>query len=252
MHAITMRPPGTVKTLLLVDGLGVGDPGGGEVVGVTDGVTEGDGDGDGDVDVDADPPAEAVGEAGGVGVGVGDLDGSTGPPTALPSRQVNTYSTPGGVGNTRVGDGDFGGGLEDGATGGDVDGDGLADVVCAATGGSVGVLEGMTAAETTGRTVGVADAELAVAAEADCSATCCLTTPWEVTRSWLPLTSRPTRSTAVNVTAVITTHESNQPNARVSGRPGRRRPRSAGPPATEATTRRHRGRAGSGARAGPS
>jgi fermentation-respiration switch protein FrsA (DUF1100 family) len=229
---------------LLVDGLGVGDPGGsGEIVGVTDTDTEGVGEGDGDVDVEADDVPDVVG----VGVGVGVTDGSTGPPTALPSRQVKTYSTPGGVGRTAVGDGDFvGGALDEGAAGADVDSDGLADVVCAAAlGVIVGVFDGMTATEATGRGAGVVmDAELADAAEADCAATCCLTRPWEVTRSWLPLTSRPTRSTAVNVTAVMSTQESNQPSARVSGRPGRHRPPSADPPASEAATRRHHGRDG--------
>ncbi len=223
MQAMTIRPPGTVSTLLLVDGLGVGDPGGGVRVGATETVTDTEGDDDGDVDVDAEEVAELVG----VGVGVGDLDGSTAPPTALPSRQVKTYSTPGGVGSTAVGDGDFGGGWDDGGAGGTVatfETVGLAAVVCATLGVGVGFFDCAAETAATGGCVGVTDAVLADAADADWAATCCLTTPCEVTRSWLPLTSRPTRSTAVNVTAVISTHESSQPSASVSGRPGRRRP----------------------------
>jgi hypothetical protein len=63
-------------------------------------------------------------------------------------------------------------------------------------------------------------ADAAEAADADCAATCLATTSGVVIRPSLPLTSRPTRSTAVKVTAVIKTHESSQPNASVSGRPG--------------------------------
>jgi len=140
------------------------------------------------------------------------------------------------------GDGDFGGGLDDGGAGGEVDGVTLTGVVFEVVGdGAVGDGGGTT---TTGAGfgVGVWAAELAEAAEADCAATRCLTTVCVVIRPCVPLTSRPTRSTAVNVTAVIRTHESNQPSARVSGRPGRRRPPSARAPATAAATRRHRGR----------
>jgi two-component system KDP operon response regulator KdpE len=89
-------------------------------------------------------------------------------------------------------------------------------------------------------------AKLAEAAEADCAATRCFTTFCGVIKPWVPLTSRPTRSTAVSVTAVIRTQESSQPSASVSGRPGRRRPPSARAPATAAATRRHHGRSSEG------
>jgi hypothetical protein len=140
------------------------------------------------------------------------------------------------------GDGDFGGGLEDGGAGGEVDGVTLTGVVreeVGAGGDCVGVGAMKGAAESS---VGVRAAELAEAADADCAATCRLTTSCGTIRPWLPLTSRPTRSTAVKVTAVIKTQESSQPSASVSGRPGRRRPPPAGAPATAAATRRHRGR----------
>jgi len=229
---MTIRPPGTVSTLLLVDGLGVGDPGGAMV-----GETESDADADGEADGDAGDVPEVVGE--GDAVGVGDFDGSTWPPTALPSRQVNTYSMPGGVGSAAVGEEDFGGGVDGAVMVGDVDAVGLADGVCVTLGVGVTDFDGLMRTGATGGSDGVLDAELADAADADCAATCLATTPEDVTRSWLPLTSRPTRSTAVRVTAVMSTHESNQPNARVSGRPGRRRPPSGGPPAAPAAIRRH-------------
>jgi hypothetical protein len=75
-HAITIRPPGTVSMILPVDGLGVGELD----------VEAPDADGDGEMDVEGDPVG--VAEPVGVGVGVGELDGATGPPTALPSMQV--------------------------------------------------------------------------------------------------------------------------------------------------------------------
>src|SRR5665213_1735119 len=88
---------------------------------------------------------------------------------------------------------------------------------------------------------GVSDAEFADAADADCSATFCLMTPCGVISPWLPLTSRPTRSTAVRVTAVISTQESSQPSARVSGRPGSRRLIAAGAwNRADASPRHHR------------
>ncbi len=93
--------------------------------------------------------------------------------------------------------------------------DGVGDVVGGFVSATVGVMTGCARN---------GEAELADAADADCWATCALTTPCVVIRSWLPLTSRPTRSTAVSVTAVITTQESSHPRARVSGRPGPRRP----------------------------
>jgi hypothetical protein len=130
---------------------------------------------------------------------------------------------PGGRGRGLVGDGETGGGVVVVAAGLGVLGLGLT-VGCETVGVTVGDVLGVTVAAVgmiTGR-VGGGDAELADAADADCWATCALTTPW-VMRSRLPLTSRPTRSTAVKVTAVITTHESNHPKASVSGRPAPRR-----------------------------
>lgn len=132
---------------------------------------------------------------------------------------------PGGLGSAIDGDGDFGGGLEDGTGVGDGDGDGLTGAVFEMVGAGgdwvgVGVMEGGA-----GFGVGVRAAELAeaaFAADADCAATCLATTSGVVIRPSLPLTSRPTRSTAVRVTAVIRTQESSQPSARVRGRPGRR------------------------------
>jgi len=140
---------------------------------------------------------------------------------------------PGGVGSGVVGEGDCGGGV----------------VVVAArvavgddlglTRGTLGdCVGGLTVIEAVGVMTGRGvngDAELADAADADCCATCALTTPWVVTRFWLPLTSRPTRSTAVSVTAVITTHDTSHPNASVSGRPAPRRLPSVG------TLKRRRG-----------
>jgi hypothetical protein len=73
---MTMVPPGTVTTILLVDGLGVGDDV--EVGAVaTDAVrlVDGEGDPDGDPDVDGD------------GEGEGEVVGTC-PPTAFPSRQL--------------------------------------------------------------------------------------------------------------------------------------------------------------------
>jgi hypothetical protein len=131
---------------------------------------------------------------------------------------------PGGRGNALLGEGDGGGGVVVVAAG-LVLGLGLA-LAFGTVGLAVGEGFGVTDAPVgvmTGRLGGGA-AELADAADADCWATCALTTCWVVTRSWLPLTSRPTRSTAVRVTAVITTHDSNHPNASVSGRPAPRRP----------------------------
>jgi hypothetical protein len=126
-----------------------------------------------------------------------------------------------------VGEGETGGGVVVVAAGLGV---GLGFALTFATVGvAVGDVLGVTIAAVgviTGRLGGGA-AELADAADADCCATCALTNCWVVTKSWLPLTSRPTRSTAVRVTAVITTHESNHPRARVSGRPAPRRPPSA-------------------------
>lgn len=117
-------------------------------------------------------------------------------------------------------------------------------VGCAAVGATAGaVLAGAPSATTTGA-IGFREAELADAAEADWAATCCLMAPCVVSRPWLPLTSRPTRCTAVNVTAVITMQDRNQPSASVRGRPaqlrlpsaccvGRRNPRYQGPRGTE-------------------
>jgi hypothetical protein len=129
---------------------------------------------------------------------------------------------PGGLGSALVGEGETGGGVVVVAAALTV-GLGLT-VGCDTVGVAVGDVLGVrvvAAGVITGPLGGAA--ELADAADADCWATCALTTPW-VIRSWLPLTSRPTRLTAVRVTAVITTHESNHPNASVSGRPGPRRP----------------------------
>jgi hypothetical protein len=87
------------------------------------------------------------------------------------------------------------------------------------------------------------DAELAAdaadAADADWTATWCATPACVVMSPWLPLTSRPTCSTAVSVTAVMTTHESSQPSARVSGRPGSRRLSAAGALKTADASPRH-------------
>lgn len=131
---------------------------------------------------------------------------------------------PGGVGSAVLGDGDCGGGVVVTA--------GLAEILglmCGTLGDVVGGLAltvTLVGVMTGGGRIG--DAELADAADADCWATWALTTFWVMTRFWLPLTSRPTRSTAVSVTAVITTQESNHPSASVSGRPARRRPPSMG------------------------
>ena len=222
--------------LLPVDGLTEGEADDADCVGdvVGDGETETEG--DGDVDVDDEPLDDAVGV--GVGVGVGNR---TAPPTATPLTQVYTYSIPGGLGRTMDGDG-FGGGLEDGGAGGEVDGVTLTVAVLEIVGvGSAGD-GGRETSGGVGFGVGVWAAKLAEAADADCAATCLLTTVCVVIRPWLPLTSRPTRSTAVNVTAVIRTHESSQPSAKVSGRPGRRQPPSAAALATPAAIRRHHGR----------
>ncbi len=123
-------------------------------------------------------------------------------------------------------DGDgFGGGLEDGGAGGEVEGVALIEAVLEMDGdGGAGDGGRVTSGGDRVRSRSVGAAELAEAAEADCAATLCLTTVCVVIRPWLPLTSRPTRSTAVRVTAVIRTQESSQPIASVSGRPGRRRP----------------------------
>jgi two-component system, OmpR family, KDP operon response regulator KdpE len=113
-----------------------------------------------------------------------------------------------------------------GVIGGVVVGDTLlfAGVVCAGVGvGRTGLAVGVSVADATTIGTGVSEAELADAADADCAATFCLMTPCVVISPWLPLTSRPTRSTAVRVTAVIRTQESSQPSASVSGRPGSRR-----------------------------
>jgi hypothetical protein len=91
---------------------------------------------------------------------------------------------------------------------------------------------------------GVGDVELADAADAadaDWAATCCSMPAWLLMSPWLPLTSRPTCSTAVSVTAVISTQDNSQPSASVSGRPGMRRPPSAGTVSIEAANRRHHG-----------
>jgi hypothetical protein len=145
------------------------------------------------------------------------------------------YSMPGGRGGAIDGDGDsdFGGGLEDGVAGGDVDGVTLTGTDLEAVGDAVdGVGVGATNGGD-GCSVGVVwAAELADAsdaADADCAATCRKTASGVVIRPWLPLTSRPTRSTAVKVTPVIKTQESSQPSASVSGRPGRRRQPPVGP-----------------------
>jgi hypothetical protein len=75
LHAMTMVPPGTVTTILLVEGLGVADDV--EVVGavVIEPVRLVDGAGD----PDGDPEGEGDGEGEAVG---------TCPPTAFPSRQL--------------------------------------------------------------------------------------------------------------------------------------------------------------------
>jgi hypothetical protein len=244
-QAIEMVPPGTVSMLFPVDGLASGETDDAVWVGDGDSDTDADteSDVDGDGDVDGDPVVVGVGVGVGVTVGVGDPDGATAPPTATPLTQVKTYSIPGGLGRAMDGDGDDGfggGGLVEGATGGEVEGVtlmiGVLEVVGVGDGVGVGVMDG-------GATGGVVvrAAELADAAEADCAATCLLTTSCGTISPWLPLTSRPTRSTAVNVTAVITTQESSQPSASVSGRPGRRRPPSARAPAALAAARRHHG-----------
>jgi hypothetical protein len=81
-----------------------------------------------------------------------------------------------------------------------------------------------------GRAHGPGGVELAAdAADADCAATCLLT-PWAVKRSVFPVTSWLMCSTAVNVTAVITTHESSQPMAMVNGLRANRRLPSPGSP----------------------
>lgn len=234
-HAIEIVPPGTVSMLLPGDGLAVGDTDD-EAACVGDADGDGDGDtdsvGDADTDVEGEPLVVAVGV--GVGVGVGDVEGGTTPPTAAPSTQMKTYSMPGGLGRVADGDGDFAGGLEGGGAGGDVEGVTFTGAILEAVGvGGVNVgVWTMTGGAASA--VGVRAAELAEAAEADCAATCLLMAPGVVIRPWLPLTSRPTRSTAVYVTAVMTTQESSQPSARVSGRPGRRRL-----PSRRATNRRH-------------
>jgi hypothetical protein len=96
-------------------------------------------------------------------------------------------------------------------------------------GDAVGVVEGAT--------VGlVADGrgELAVscaladaAADDDCAATIWVTAFGERTCGCAPVTSWPTRSTAVSVTAVMRAHDTSQPTARPSGRPVQRAARPA-------------------------
>lgn len=135
--------------------------GGGVVLPLTLGVTEGEGDADGEV------------------------LGTTAPPTALPARQTKTYSVApiGGLKITGVGDTDAAELLATtgtDATGGDACFVGVAreGVGAGLGGGLVGVL---FAGGTTG-TIGLAEAELADAAEADWAATCCLMKPGVVTR----------------------------------------------------------------------
>ncbi len=209
LHAIRIVPPGTSIRLLLVDGLlvGVGVPDGdadvvpdaeGELLAVPEGVP------DGDVD----------------GVAEGDADGDTAPPTAFPFWQVNTYSTAfagttNGVGEA-VGVGVLGAavGTLAGEAGGLVDrlARGLADWVVAGAASTGAAVLGAT-------TVGLAaGGDGAV----DCVAVAC--GPRALSKSWVPLTSRPTCSTAVKVTAVIKMHDSTQPTARVRGRPNQPRP----------------------------
>ena len=201
-------PPGTSIRLLLVDGLLVG-------VGVTDGEADGVADADG----------ELLGVADGEPDGNGDLepeadgDGCTAPPTALPFWQVKTYSIAF-AGTTNGGGG--GGGVVIAAVGGALTGAVGALVDRVERGLCIGALAGLVStgavviAETTAGLLTGRDGagvELALG----CG-------PCALSRSWVPLTSRPTCSTAVKVTAVISTHESTQPKARVSGRPNHTRP----------------------------
>jgi hypothetical protein len=214
----------------------------------------GDGDGDGDVELlglgDVEPDGVGVIVGDGVAVPVadgecdadGELLGATAPPTAIPSTHVKTYSVAPSGGFTITGLGEVAGELL-GTTGADAMGaDECFDGVGRGGGGVTlgGGLVGVPFSGVMTGSIGFAEAELADAAEADWAATCWLMTPCGVTRPWLPLTSRPTRCTAVRVTAVMTTHERNQPRARVSGRPaqlrlpsgccaGRRNPRYQGP-----------------------
>ncbi len=154
------------------------------------------------------------------------------------------YSVAPGGGFTRTGAGDDSVDATIGIAGGEVfgviDGFGVG-VWLGATTGAVGLLVGSTAGATeVGACTGDAElADAADAADADCTAAWCATPACVAMRPWLPLTSRPTCSTAVSVTAVMTTQESSQPSARVSGRPGSRRRRAAGALTTAAAPRRN-------------
>jgi hypothetical protein len=132
VQATTMRPPGTSMMLLLVDGLAVGD---GELtLGVGEPVSVGVGVAPGETVVDADTEMD--------GVGVGGAPATTGPPTALPSRQVKTYSVPGGAA-ALVGVGDGTAFDEVAGVGGVTDADGFADAVWFATAGAVDARGGL-------------------------------------------------------------------------------------------------------------
>jgi hypothetical protein len=209
LQAMTIKPPGTSSRILLVDGLVLGD-------------TVADGDDDGETDGDTDAPPDAVGDELGDGIGV-DV-GVTAPPTALPSRQTNTYSIPIGV-LVAVGDGECGGVVVGAGAGGGVVGFGNADLVVT-TGATVGrMLAAVLSVDTAGLGVGGCDDGVTTAIDVEAAAIGC-GSPCALSRFELSLTSRPTRSTAVSVTAVISTHDNTQPRASVSGRPARPRRRS--------------------------
>jgi hypothetical protein len=224
-------------TVAVGDGVGVG-VGEGVVLVVPVGVIDGEGvsetDGEGETD----------------GVGDGEMVGTTtAPPTAWPSRHTYTYSVAPGGGFTSTGVGDGDGEATTATAGGEVVGviEGFTDGVWlgGATGGA-GLLVGKTAVATeAGACTGDAElADAADAADADWAATCCLMPACVVMSPWLPLTSRPTCSTAVRVTAVMTTQDSSQPSASVSGRAGSRRPAVAGARRTAEPSRRHHGPGG--------
>jgi hypothetical protein len=80
-----------------------------------------------------------------------------------------------------------------------------------------------------GLVVGFARADDSDAADCEAASTALATPPW-VESCCVPLTSCPTRSTAVSVMVVTTAQESSHPSARVRGRPDQLRGSSAGAP----------------------
>ena len=189
LQAMTIVPPGTTNTLLLVGGLTVadGDVDADEVV--VD-VTEGDTEGDALVLEAADP----VGELTAMWV-----DAEASRDAVLGAWVVGWTEL-----RCEV--------LLEGCTEGEA-GVGLGGPVAA------GLVTGFA----------LALADDCDAADWEAAATALATPPW-VESCCVPLTSCPTRSTAVSVMAVTTAHESTQPSARVRGRPDQLRGFSAGAP----------------------